>query len=297
MTCGIYLITCSESDRVYVGQSMTIEKRFSTHRRELALGEHHCVLLQRAHDKYGASAFKYEIAEIVPKDKTALCKREQWFIDMHEGRAFNTALVAESVAGIKHSAEACQRVRSRWATPEFRAKMKEAFAKRDADPTFRQKMSEGKKRAFAENPQRRQELSERGKKFASDPAVRADLRARVVRWRTLNPEAAVALTERMKLASKTPEAFAKKSEAQKRRFARPEEKERKSRLSSARFADPAMRERLRESASRRIRCIDTGEEFRSAVEASKKTGLGRSALAMHLCGINKSVGGMKFEYV
>jgi len=68
---GIYTITNLRNSKVYVGSSVTIEKRLKTHLRELANGFHVNTHLQAAYDldkKY----FKFEVLESCTKDSLIL---------------------------------------------------------------------------------------------------------------------------------------------------------------------------------------------------------------------------------
>ena len=60
---GIYFIRNILSNKVYVGSSSNIYRRWTTHKRELKAGKHHSILLQRSFDKHGENAFEYCLAE------------------------------------------------------------------------------------------------------------------------------------------------------------------------------------------------------------------------------------------
>lgn len=60
---GVYLIRCSESGKVYVGQTVDLERRKRDHIRSLRKGEHHNGYLQRAFDKYGEGAFEFSVLQ------------------------------------------------------------------------------------------------------------------------------------------------------------------------------------------------------------------------------------------
>lgn len=65
---GVYLIRCLASGEVYVGSSRTVRLRIATHRRALCKGAHFNAALQAAWDTYGASAFQFDVLELVPVD-------------------------------------------------------------------------------------------------------------------------------------------------------------------------------------------------------------------------------------
>lgn len=97
--CGIYIIRCNGSNKVYVGQTSNFRRRKQTHLRELADNKHINKHLQRAFVKYGADSFIWEFLEC---DKEHLNEMEQWCIDQHKGALFNNKLiVAGNYSGIK----------------------------------------------------------------------------------------------------------------------------------------------------------------------------------------------------
>ena len=66
---GIYKITCLATNKSYIGQSVSIKRRWATHKRELAKNIHYNTYLQNAYNKYGEENFTYEILELCSKDK------------------------------------------------------------------------------------------------------------------------------------------------------------------------------------------------------------------------------------
>ena len=60
---GVYLIRCSESGKVYVGQTVDLDRRKKDHIRALRKGEHHNGYLQRAFDKYGEEKFAFSVLQ------------------------------------------------------------------------------------------------------------------------------------------------------------------------------------------------------------------------------------------
>jgi group I intron endonuclease len=79
MSSGIYKITNTVNGRFYIGSAVSFNRRWNVHRSQLVNRKHHSVLLQRAWNKYGSDAFKFEILEYVPKEN--LIEVEQRYID------------------------------------------------------------------------------------------------------------------------------------------------------------------------------------------------------------------------
>lgn len=77
-TCGIYKITNKINGKLYIGQSVEIESRWTRHKRELNGFKHKNKHLERAWHKYGKENFTHEIIEIC--DREVLDEREKFWI-------------------------------------------------------------------------------------------------------------------------------------------------------------------------------------------------------------------------
>ena len=120
----IYKIRNVVNNKFYVGSTVDSRKRFWAHRKALRLGNHDCIHLQRAWDKYGEDCFKFEIIEQL-NSKEELYPAEQKWLDEHFGKdyCYNVAAHADSPM--------------RDASPEIRAKLAEktkAWLERDGHP-------------------------------------------------------------------------------------------------------------------------------------------------------------------
>lgn len=92
---GIYGIR-GPSDKIYIGSSLNIGKRWTEHRYELRKGIHHCKYLQRAFNKYGESAFRFELLERAAADSDLLQHMEQQYIDaLPSRRRYNSSAKAD----------------------------------------------------------------------------------------------------------------------------------------------------------------------------------------------------------
>lgn len=60
---GIYVIKCNQIDKIYIGSSKNIFKRFNRHKKDLENNKHHNIYLQRAYLKYGKETFEFEVIE------------------------------------------------------------------------------------------------------------------------------------------------------------------------------------------------------------------------------------------
>lgn len=78
-TSAVYRIFNKLNGKLYYGSSCHIEERFYRHKLHLNKGKHENPYLQNAWNKYGESAFLFEIVESCPKEN--LTKREQFYMN------------------------------------------------------------------------------------------------------------------------------------------------------------------------------------------------------------------------
>lgn len=87
---GIYKISCSQEDKVYIGSSVNITRRWVEHRRDLNKGTHHCCNLQEAWDAYGDESFMFETVELC---ENIVLAEQQW-LDKYGNSCYNSSLRA-----------------------------------------------------------------------------------------------------------------------------------------------------------------------------------------------------------
>lgn len=82
MSCGIYKITNQINQKVYIGKSIRIERRWSQHKSEInnLQKQNH---LYRAMRKYGIDNFLFEIIELCPNNNKILSEREKYWIQYY----------------------------------------------------------------------------------------------------------------------------------------------------------------------------------------------------------------------
>ena len=105
---GIYAIVHRETGRCYVGSTSNFYRRHIEHSRDLRNGKHHSRHLSRAYALYGYDAFVFKILEACDVSTNAKrIERENHWISRLDC-AFNTAPVAGSVLGLRHTDETKQ---------------------------------------------------------------------------------------------------------------------------------------------------------------------------------------------
>jgi len=126
-TPGVYAITCTPTQKVYVGSSKDVRCRYWQHLGQLVKGKHFNSYLQAAWSKYGGENFSYIVLEVTAE--SALIEREQHWIDTLETPTlgFNLCPNAEGTRGftqpreaVIQRAEASRGKKHVWSSPEAR---------------------------------------------------------------------------------------------------------------------------------------------------------------------------------
>lgn len=95
---GIYQILNKVNGKVYIGQSININVRFSDHKNKLIKNCHHNKHLQDAFNKYCKDNFEFNVLEEVPTEN--LTVREQYWLDIKKAYnrkfGYNIAICADS---------------------------------------------------------------------------------------------------------------------------------------------------------------------------------------------------------
>lgn len=98
---GIYKIeSIIKPERIYIGSSIDVNKRWKEHIRDLRAERRHSLKIQRHHNKYGLSDLVFTV--ILECEKEYLIKNEQYYIDLLNPY-FNAQKIANSPLGSKRS--------------------------------------------------------------------------------------------------------------------------------------------------------------------------------------------------
>lgn len=106
---GIYKIESKTTNRIYVGSSLNITKRWRVHMSDLKLNKHHSIILQRHVNKYGL--YDLVFSTIEECSDNLLISREQYYLDSLNPY-FNIRKKADSNLGIKRTEETKQKIRA-----------------------------------------------------------------------------------------------------------------------------------------------------------------------------------------
>lgn len=162
-TSGVYKIICHATEKFYVGSSNNLRDRWAFHRRSLRKDKHYSTYLQRSWNKYGESAFTFEVVELVMP--WSIIDREQYWLDTLKPfgqRGFNTSHTATgmSIPGRKHS-------------PETRAKISASLKGHEVSAETRKKLSESNT-GFNPTTETRAKIgaAQKGKTISSESAAK-----------------------------------------------------------------------------------------------------------------------------
>ena len=121
---GIYKIVNKINNKIYIGQSVDIYKRFNCHKRNSKKNKRHP--LYASIKKNGLDNFEFIIIEEVINIRD-LDLREQYWLDHYQSylpeKGYNIVHYAQSTKGYKHTDEAIVKMKNKEFTDEIRSNM------------------------------------------------------------------------------------------------------------------------------------------------------------------------------
>lgn len=109
---GIYQIT-GPNNKIYIGSSNNIKKRWQYHKQDLDKQRHGNAHLQRAYNKYGKDAFSFKVLEIVNNVDDLERKEQIWldilFVSLLPDEIYNMNPTATGARGFKWTDAQIQR--------------------------------------------------------------------------------------------------------------------------------------------------------------------------------------------
>lgn len=154
---GVYCIANTIDEKVYIGSTVDLKRRWREHKRMLERDQHSNIKLQRAWNKYGSEVFVFSVLEY-ETDPDKLLEAEQrwmnWFQAFKRGKGYNINPSAHSFAAV-------------WQNPQTRAAQSERVKRLWQDQVLREKYITALRAVWTE--ERRQEASRLGKLKCQDP--------------------------------------------------------------------------------------------------------------------------------
>jgi len=110
MTCGIYGIKNKINNKMYIGQSINIDKRQKIHKSLLKNNKHFNRHLQNSYNKRGKEEFEYLVLEECDRNKLSI-KEEEWILK-YKNSIYNKNLEVNAVyQGKRHTDEIKEKMR------------------------------------------------------------------------------------------------------------------------------------------------------------------------------------------
>ena len=181
-------MTNAVSGTVYVGQAHNIRKRWEVHRCTLEKGNHRNGYLQRAWNKYGAEAFRFEVIvdlSGVPVNELALRLNAEEIAALKrfpETYNLMEAGVSGTIASDATRQVLSQLRKEMWADPILRGRIVSGMQERAADPEH-QKRRGATIAAYRNTPEAKAAVSAHALKLWADPEHRqAQSEKRKANW-------------------------------------------------------------------------------------------------------------------
>jgi group I intron endonuclease len=103
--CGIYAIKNIVTNKIYIGQSMDVQRRWKNHKKDLISNKHANKKMQRSFNKYGSENFEFYMLEVCSLESLSL-KEQKWIDSYLKSNLLNFNLQVEenNFRGKKHLA-------------------------------------------------------------------------------------------------------------------------------------------------------------------------------------------------
>lgn len=174
MNVGIYKIVNLANNKLYIGSSKCLAKRWYMHKYNLRKNKHHCRHLQYSYNKYGESNFRFDIIEECEIENLLI--REQFYLDIIKPE-YNLCTIAGTCAGRKLSLEHKEKIskanKNKIRSEEQKIKISEFMKTRPCSLETRLKMSTASKnRKCSEETKQKISAIHKGKKLTDKEKLR-----------------------------------------------------------------------------------------------------------------------------
>lgn len=276
MSAGIYCITNRINLKMYIGQSVDIERRWWNEKNKFAVGSY----LKRAFQKYGIQNFTFEKLVVLDKDdpdlKNKLNKLEVEYIKRYDTRnpdfGYNLSEGGGSNRGWKQSEHAratSSRVnKGKVVSQETRDKIRIAATGRVVSEETRKKQSELRK----------------GVKRDPESVMKGALKLR-----------GRACSEETKKKISISNSGRKLSDERKKQISKQQTGMKRPPGTGLKMSI-ALKGKNLNKRGKPVKCIETGVTYKSCGEAMRETGVNRIAIGQCAAGHSNSAGGRRWEW-
>ncbi len=131
-TSGIYKITCTANNKIYIGSAVNLRNRKSQHIYTFQHNKHKNPIMQNAWNKYGEQAFIFEVLELVLVPDLLLVQEQYWLDKLKPFGRKGFNIYREAGSGFGHEV-----------SPEARAKISQARLGKKRSPEAAKKSADG----------------------------------------------------------------------------------------------------------------------------------------------------------
>jgi len=154
---GIYIIKNKLNNKIYIGSSLNIEKRWKDHKYYLNNNKHHSILLQRSWALHGEEQFEFCILEVIEHQKDLLL-REQYYLDLYKSflpeNGYNVCPTANSMLGYKYSDE-----QRKWMSENRKGEKNQHYGKKHSEETKKLIGQKNKNRHISDEEKKKKSIS------------------------------------------------------------------------------------------------------------------------------------------
>lgn len=155
MATGVYKITNKLNERIYIGSSLNIERRWVRHRYELRRNFHGNQFLQNDWNKCGEDNFEFEILETLSKEDIRIVEQQYLNKYYDNDSCYNLCPHVELDKAVLLNKQLKNKIktslRKKWENPEYKEKMRIAMKTSPFREIFRKFTSERMKKLW-KNP-------------------------------------------------------------------------------------------------------------------------------------------------
>lgn len=112
---GIYAIHCESTNKIYIGKSNNIGRRFSGHLFHLLSGDHSNKYLQSDFNQYGYRQFAFKILEVVGSE--LISAREAWWMAQYDKQVLYNIITVYDQSKFTDIETFIEFINSKWLMP------------------------------------------------------------------------------------------------------------------------------------------------------------------------------------
>ena len=143
---GVYCIKSLVDDRLYVGSTIKLKKRYNDHNQKLTQNKHQSPYLQNFVNKHGINQLSFQLIELCEPEQLITIEQKQINFYDAQGVLFNLCKIAGNTLGYKHTPETIELMKNKIVSNETRDKQS-AWQKGKSKPeALKNKWKDGRRK-------------------------------------------------------------------------------------------------------------------------------------------------------